>query len=61
VTSPEYRAPTRVIFDTMGPISVNEKKAVTSAHFNEKGTYVRRATANDGASSITADVTLVIK
>jgi hypothetical protein len=39
---------------------VADGKAVTTARFAEPGTYVLRATANDGALSTIADVTITV-
>jgi len=57
----EYRGPAKVIFDSPGPIPVSNGHAVTTAHFAAPGTYVLRATADDGALSTTADVTVTVK
>jgi hypothetical protein len=58
VTWSEYRGPAKVTFDDTGSIVVANGQAVTKAHFPEPGTYVLRATATDGALSITSDVTI---
>ena len=67
VTWYEYRGPAKVIFDSADPIrvgtpgeSVTNGKAVTTAHFSQPGTYVLRATANDGALSTSSEVTITI-
>jgi hypothetical protein len=39
-------------------IMVADGKAVTTARFTEPGTYVLRATANDGALSTITDITV---
>jgi len=57
----EYRGPARVIFDSAGPIAVSNGQAVTTARFAAAGTYVLRATADDGALSTTADVTITVQ
>jgi hypothetical protein len=57
----EYRGPAKVTFDSAGPIAVSNGQAVTSAHFPAPGTYVLRATSDDGAWSTTADVTITVK
>jgi hypothetical protein len=57
----QYRGPAKVTFDATGPILVAGGKAVTTAHFAEPGTYVLRATANDGALSTRTDITIVVK
>ena len=63
----EYRGPAKVIFDPVEPIRVGtpgepvrDGKAVTTAHFSEPGTYVLRATANDGALSSWAELTVTV-
>jgi hypothetical protein len=63
----EYRGPAKVIFDSAGPIRVGtpgepvtDGKAVTKARFPEAGTYVLRATANDGALSTDTEVTITV-
>jgi hypothetical protein len=58
VTWMEYRGPGKVVFDDAGPILVKDGKALTRAYFPLKGTYVLRATANDGELSTTSDITL---
>ena len=54
----EYRGPAKVTFDEPGPVSNGQ--STTKAHFPQPGTYVLRATANDGALSTTADVTVTV-
>jgi hypothetical protein len=61
VTWSEYRGPAKVTFDSTGPILVSDGKVVTSAHFGAVGTYVLRATANDGQLSTRADVTITVR
>lgn len=61
VTWTEYRGPAKVTFDSAGPILVSEGKAVNAAHFAQPGTYVLRATANDGQLSTRADVTITVR
>ena len=63
----EYRGPAKVVFDSAGPIrvgmpgeAVKDGKAVTTARFSEPGIYVLRATANDGALSTGAEVTITV-
>ena len=56
----QLRGPAKVQFDPSGPITVAEGKATASARFPERGTYVLRATANDGALSTKADVTITV-
>jgi hypothetical protein len=56
----EYKGPAKVTFDPAGLIMVADGKAVTTARFAEPGVYVLRATANDGALSTIADVTITV-
>jgi hypothetical protein len=56
----EYRGAAKVTFDPAGPIEVKGGQAVTTVHFTSPGTYVLRATANDGALSTIADVTVTV-
>ncbi len=58
VTWMEYRGPAKVTFGSTDPILVTDGRAVTNAHFPKPGTYVLRATANDGELSTTSDITL---
>jgi len=58
VTWMEYRGPGKAIFETTDPILVANGKAVTRAIFSAPGTYVLRATANDGELSTTSDITV---
>jgi hypothetical protein len=58
VTWFEYRGPGKVTFDDAGPILVSNGQAVTKVHFTVPGTYVLRATANDGELQTTSDVTI---
>jgi len=58
VTWFEYRGPGKVTFDSAGPVLVKDGHAVTIAHFTVPGTYVLRATANDGELQTTGDVTI---
>ncbi len=57
----EYRGPAKVVFDPHGPIPVKDGSAGAAAHFSAPGTYVLRATANDGQLSTRADVTVVVR
>jgi len=61
VTWLEYRGPAKVTFDHAGPMPVSEGKAVATAHFEQPGTYVLRATANDGQLSTRADFTITVR
>jgi len=62
----EYRGPAKVTFDPPEPVHVGtpgepvDGKAQVTAHFTEPGTYVLRATADDGALSTTSDVTITV-
>src|SRR5690242_2416307 len=56
----EYRGPAKVTFESAGPIAVSNGKAVTTARFAEPGTYVLRATADDGALTTSTDVTITV-
>jgi hypothetical protein len=56
----QLRGPGKVTFEPSGPLAVAEGKAAATARFPERGTYVLRATANDGALSTTADVTVTV-
>jgi hypothetical protein len=60
VTWMQLRGPARVRFDRAAAILVENGKAETSARFGERGIYVLRATANDGALSTKADVTITV-
>jgi hypothetical protein len=57
----QYRGPAKVTFDSAGPIPVSDGRAITAARFTAPGTYVLRATASDGALSVTSDVTVTVK
>jgi hypothetical protein len=56
----EYKGPAKVTFEPAGMIMVADGKVVTTARFAEPGTYVLRATANDGALSTVTDVTITV-
>ncbi|HTA69673.1 MAG TPA: hypothetical protein VK776_15390 [Bryobacteraceae bacterium] len=56
----EYKGPAKVTFDPAGMIMVSGGQAITAAHFAEPGTYVLRATANDGALSTITDITVTV-
>jgi hypothetical protein len=58
VTWMEYRGPGKVIFENANPILVADGQAVNRAMFSVPGTYVLRATANDGELSTSSDITL---
>jgi hypothetical protein len=59
VTWFEYRGPAKVAFDD-SPILVSNGQAITKAHFTAPGTYVLRATANDGELSVPSDITIQV-
>jgi hypothetical protein len=61
VTWIQYRGPTKVMLGSSDPIMVSNGQAVTTAHFTEPGTYVLRATANDGALSRSAEISIVVQ
>jgi hypothetical protein len=61
VTWFEYRGPGKVTFDDSGPIVVGNGQAVTKAHFPAPGTYVLRATANDGELQTTSDIIVNVR
>jgi hypothetical protein len=54
----QYRGPARVTFNSLEPIRVTDGKAVVTAQFSEPGTYILRASADDGELSTVADVTI---
>ncbi|PWT98727.1 MAG: hypothetical protein C5B51_28695 [Terriglobia bacterium] len=57
----QYRGPAKATFDASGPMPVADGKAVTTVRFIEPGTYVLRATANDGQLSTKVDLTVTVK
>jgi hypothetical protein len=61
VTWFEYRGPGKVTFDNPGPILVKDGQAATNVHFTVPGTYVLRATGNDGELQTTSDVTINVR
>ena len=61
VTWFEYRGPAKVHFGDTDPIVVQDGQAATTARFTEPGTYVLRATANDGELTTAADVTIEVE
>jgi hypothetical protein len=61
VTWSPYRGPAKVTFDDSGPIAVSGGQAVTNVRFTVPGTYVLRATANDGALSVSSDIAIQVK
>ena len=60
VTWMPLRGPAKVTFAPSGPTPVADGKAVVTARFAERGTYVLRATASDGALSTKTDVTVTV-
>lgn len=60
VTWMQLRGPAKVTFDKSTAIAVTDGKAVASATFPKPGTYVLRATANDGALATKTDVTVTV-
>ena len=56
----EYRGPAQVIFEPVGPIPVVNGQASTTARFADAGTYILRATANDGALSTSAEIVVTV-
>ncbi|PYR38411.1 MAG: hypothetical protein DMF93_16180 [Acidobacteria bacterium] len=60
VTWMQLRGPARVRFDPAGAIPVANGRAEASARFAERGTYVLRATANDGALATRTEVTITV-
>ena len=57
----EVRGPAKVTFARASGIAVVDGKATASATFAAPGTYVLRATANDGALATRADVTITVQ
>jgi hypothetical protein len=55
----QLRGPGKVTFDPSGPAAAGDGKSTIVARFTKPGTYLLRATANDGALSTTTDVTIV--
>jgi hypothetical protein len=60
VTWMQLRGPAKVRIEPPGPIAVAGGKATATARFTERGTYVLRATASDGALVTKADVTIAV-
>jgi hypothetical protein len=61
VTWMQIRGPAKVAVEPAGAILVNGGTASATARFTVPGTYVLRATANDGALSTKSDVTITIR
>ena len=57
----QLRGPAKIDFQLKGPIAVADGKATTTARFPVPGTYVVRATANDGGLSTKSELTIVVR
>jgi hypothetical protein len=56
----QVRGPAKVSVEPAGPIPVAGGSATSTARFQQPGTYVLRATANDGSLSTKVDVTVTV-
>src|SRR5262245_9891469 len=56
----QIRGPAKVTFEPAGPTPVANGTAAITAKFQQPGTYIMRATANDGALSTRGDVTITV-
>ena len=56
----QLRGPAKARIEPASAIPVAGGRAMATVRFSERGTYVLRATANDGALSTRADVTIVV-
>jgi hypothetical protein len=56
----QIRGPAKIDFEPSAAIAVADGKADVTARFHERGTYVVRATANDGALSTRTDLTVTV-
>jgi len=56
----QLRGPAKVTFEPAGATLVANGKADVTVRFSERGVYVVRATANDGALSTKADLTMTV-
>ena len=56
----QIRGPAKVALEPAGATPVAEGKGSVTARFPQPGTYVLRATANDGSLSTKADVTITV-
>jgi hypothetical protein len=56
----QLRGPAKASLEGASPTAPVDGKASVVARFNQAGTYVLRATANDGALSTTSDATIVV-
>jgi hypothetical protein len=57
----QYGGPAKAEFESAGPIAVANGQAVISVRFPRPGIYVLRATANDGALSRAAEITVSVR
>jgi hypothetical protein len=57
----EYGGPAQVVFESAGPLPVRDGQAATIARFTAPGTYILRATANDGELAKSTDITVTVK
>ena len=57
----QIRGPAKISFDPAGTTAVANGKADVTARFDRQGTYVVRATANDGALSTRTDLTITVR
>jgi len=60
VTWMQIRGPAKARIEPAGPILVANGTAAATVKFSEPGTYVLRATANDGALATKSDVTITV-
>jgi hypothetical protein len=56
----QIRGPAKVVLEPAGPTPVAAGKASVTARFQQPGTYVLRAIANDGSLSTRIDVTIAV-
>ena len=56
----QIRGPAKAAVEPSSAVPVSDGKATATARFSMPGTYVLRATANDGALSTRADVTITV-
>lgn len=56
----QIRGPAKISFEPAGATSVADGQATVTVRFSERGIYVVRATANDGALSTKADLTMTV-
>jgi hypothetical protein len=59
VTWMQYRGPAKAVF-SREPVIVTDGKAQLTANFSQPGTYVLRASANDGELSTTSEITITV-